>query len=307
MDTKEWLTHNKSEMLKVALRMHGKTEEQLEEDIQIIRDWLKTQPHLPEIPCDNLIMNFLLLHKFSIENTKEKLDMYYTIRHLLPEVYDSRANTAEDMKENADICHFIPLPKRTEDGDRVSVVQLTEGSGDMFDMYRSMGYCYNTLEIRLQEDVLTSDIFINDLRYVRMSHIVKITPIHLKKVITILEKVYNNKVKQFHFLNCPPYALTLLNIFKQFMKPKLAARLFIYEDTTSITKHISKDILPCDFGGNERSLYELNEIWKHKLSEYNDRFIALSKMRTDEKLRPSPLKNDQILGYHGNFKKLEMD
>lgn len=48
-------------------------------------------------------------------------------------------------------------------------------------------------------------------------------------------------------------------------------------------------------------------MWKIKLREYAARFDALDKMRVNENLRLAPLKNDEVLGYHGNFKKLDVD
>lgn len=48
-------------------------------------------------------------------------------------------------------------------------------------------------------------------------------------------------------------------------------------------------------------------MWKAKLIEYYPRFDQLATMRVKEELRPNPLNNDEILGYYGNFKKLDVD
>lgn len=48
-------------------------------------------------------------------------------------------------------------------------------------------------------------------------------------------------------------------------------------------------------------------LWQRKLEEYQDRFDKLDSMKVKENLRPVPLKNDDILGFHGNFKKLDVD
>lgn len=90
--------------------------------------------------------------------------------------------------------------------------------------------------------------------------------------------------------------------------------------------YLPKEILPKDYGGNELSMQELNgsiqlqavfrfngfifnnvDAWMEKLVEYYPRFEELSKMRVNETLRPTPLVNDEVLGYYGNFKKLEVD
>ncbi|CAH1163231.1 unnamed protein product [Phaedon cochleariae] len=301
-----WFPESTHEILKKALKEFDKTEEHLKDDINVIKDWLKTQPHLPEISSDNHITNVLLTNKFSIENTKQKLDMYYTIRHLVPEIFGI-ANDIQQMQAIADEVYMFPLPKRTDDGVSIEIVQIVDQHTEKFDIYRLMAYSTNNSEIRLQEDIITTEIVIIDLQNVRLGHVVKVTPVHLKKVILLIQKVYNKRIKQFHFVNCHSYCNTSLNILKQLLKPKLAARIFVHEDSTHLGKVIPKHILPVDFGGDEVSLRELHELWKKKTAEHTNRFLALSKMKTDESLRPKPLVNDDVLGYHGNFRKLDMD
>lgn len=46
---------------------------------------------------------------------------------------------------------------------------------------------------------------------------------------------------------------------------------------------------------------------EEKLLEYQPWYDHLDTLRADEKLRPEDLKNDEILGFHGNFKKLDVD
>lgn len=42
---------NTSERLKRALKVNDKTLIDLHQDINILREWIKSQPHLPEMPC----------------------------------------------------------------------------------------------------------------------------------------------------------------------------------------------------------------------------------------------------------------
>lgn len=41
--------------------------------------------------------------------------------------------------------------------------------------------------------------------------------------------------------------------------------------------------------------------------EYQDYFDHLEKLKVNEDLRPNKLENDEILGFYGNFKKLNLD
>jgi hypothetical protein len=87
--------------------------------------------------------------------------------------------------------------------------------------------------------------------------------------------------------------------------------------------------LPKDYGGKGPSLQQLNgryfaqrykrgrfarlccfyflEMMREKLLEYQKRFDELDKLRVDERLRPAKLNNDEILGFYGNFKKIDVD
>jgi len=73
-------------------------------DVQAIRDWLKKQSHIVAQPDDQTIVSFLRGCKFSLERTKEKLDMYYTMRTAAPEFFGERnlkAKIVRDLLENA--------------------------------------------------------------------------------------------------------------------------------------------------------------------------------------------------------------
>lgn len=50
-----------------------------------------------------------------------------------------------------------------------------------------------------------------------------------------------------------------------------------------------------------------SELTEQKLLEHKDRFNSLVKLRTDESLRPGKAVNDELLGFYGNFKKLQVD
>lgn len=48
-------------------------------------------------------------------------------------------------------------------------------------------HSYNIAEIRINEDVTIADILIQDGSNMRMSHVVQMTPMNIKKALTVLE------------------------------------------------------------------------------------------------------------------------
>ena len=61
-----------------------------DDHLKIIKEWLQKQPHLPKNFDDPCILTFLRGCKFSLEKTKRKLDMYFSMRTAIPEFFCNR-------------------------------------------------------------------------------------------------------------------------------------------------------------------------------------------------------------------------
>lgn len=86
-------------------RTYDRTLESFAEDVERVKEWVKTQPHLPEMPrefcivlknffliivtfpADELIRSFLRGSKCSVERVKQRIDMYYTLRNFAPDMF----------------------------------------------------------------------------------------------------------------------------------------------------------------------------------------------------------------------------
>nr|CAH7768954.1 unnamed protein product [Callosobruchus chinensis] len=221
--------------------------------------------------------------------------MYYTIRSLLPECFNNKNPKLPNMKEIAKVVYYCPLPKMTNELYRVNIVKII-GEPESFDTYDCFGHQMNINEIRLHEEINLGDILIIDLANVKAGHVVKFTP-----------KVFSNRIKGIHIINAPAFVEPVINVLKSFLKQKLLNRIHVHNSQKLLLNHIPSEVLPKDYGGNEMPLEELNDLWLKKLEEYQERFDKLDTLRVNEQLRPTPLKNDDVLGYHGNFQKLDVD
>ncbi|CAH1108272.1 unnamed protein product [Psylliodes chrysocephalus] len=285
----------------------GKTEADVKRDVEILKDWLKSQKHLPEIPSDNMIEFILTNCKYSIERTKPHLDMYYTVRTVMPEIFDQNHPSQPDHQAIYELMDYVVLPKLTKSLCRVTVIKFKEGSADKLDLLNMLTYGTNIYEVRVNEDLVMGEVFIIDCQYFNLSHIVKFTPSVLKKYMLVSEKVWGSRMKEVHLINYPNSIDTLMSVAKGLLQKKLYDRIFLHSSYDSLLEKIPRDMLPSDYGGQEKSLKELIDLWKLKFEEYNERFDKLLKLRVDEKLRPVALSNSEVLGYYGNFKKLDVD
>ncbi|XP_030756396.1 alpha-tocopherol transfer protein-like [Sitophilus oryzae] len=285
----------------------GKKQTDIEDCINILEEWFKTQPHLPEQPNRTLIRAFLFFNKFSIERCKEKLDMYYTIRNKLPEMFQYNPASAEMIK-NSKVSYIVPLPKLAPDNRRIIFCKFSDQYGpEDFDMEKYLCHILNTFEVLMREDLFLGSHFVVDAGSVKMGHVTKVNPMTLKKSSVIMEKVYTNRVASIHCINFYPALETTMNIIKSIIPAKIAKRFHYHKNAEALFSIFPKSIIPSDIGGDESSLDELNNRWIEKFGQYKDLFDKLGAMRVNESLRPTRLVNDEVLGYYGNFKKLDVD
>ncbi|XP_050514798.1 clavesin-1-like isoform X1 [Diabrotica virgifera virgifera] len=287
----------------------GKSDEDVMQDIQIIRVWLGTQKHLPEIPTDAMIEFFLTNCKYSIEKTKQNLDMYYTARDLVPDVYRNINPTIPSQVEAAyaTACLVI-LPNLTPNLHRVSIIRFRNDMLQKADINKfNANSLSNFYEVRIHEDLTMGDVTVIDYEHCSFSVMAKLSLVAMKQCVFVFEKVQSSRLKQLHLLNPPAFVDKILTLLKSFMKSKLKERIYIHKSIEDVYHYIPKDTLPSDYGGKEKSMAELEDIWKRKFLEYKDRFDYLDKITVNEALRPEKLKNDELLGYYGNFKKIQID
>ncbi|KAJ3624287.1 hypothetical protein MTP99_017925 [Tenebrio molitor] len=288
---------------KEAYKIFNKDEQSAKKDVEMVKEWLRTQHHLPEIMNDNMILNFLMMNKFSIERTKQKIDMYYTIKDVIPDVYcNPKSPQIKDFMKDVYICLHPVLVKglykvywyKVKEPNKLSVRKMIMVGN-------------NIAEIRLNEDCFYRDFMIVDLDNVGFSDIVKTTPTDIGKFVTIYEKIFSFCLEALYIVNAPSFTSNVMAIFKSLMKPKIFNRIQVHQDTEVLKELFSDEDLPRDYGGKGPTLQELNDLIMQKFEEYGDRFDQLDKLRVDENLRPEKLNNDEVLGFHGNFKKLDVD
>ncbi|XP_047515366.1 alpha-tocopherol transfer protein-like [Pieris napi] len=315
------MIYNMLNLRPIAKSLQEKCEKELNEqperlvsDIKAIRDWLQKQPHLQSVkPSDQWLLSFLRGNKFSLERTKEKLDMSYTLRTLVPEIFKNRDPLDPKLNEVLRKGLFLPLKKcAKEDGCRPMFVRLNLRDGPLIPVEQLMKVAFMIVEIMIRDDdnfLICGEEVIVDLKNIGMAALSQWTPALAKKVVMSFEKALPVRMKSIHILNPPPGLETVLNLVKAFMSQKLKDRIFVYgQNLNSFHERFPQELLPEEYGGNNGTVQDLSDYWTHILESNRDWFLAEEEACSDESRRPeNPKTTSSLFGVDGSFRKLDFD
>lgn len=281
-----------------------------EEDLKHIKEWLEKQPHLPNTWDDARLMTFLRGCKFSLEKCKRKLDMYFTMRTAVPEFFSERDMSRPELQEVFSVINMPPLPGLTPEGRRVVVMRGVSKDVITPNVPEALKAALMIGDVRLAEEStgVAGDVYILDATVATPNHFAKFTPTLVKKFLICVQEAYPVKLKEVHVVNISPLVDTIVNFVKPFIKEKIRERIFIHSDIEGLYKHVPKEMLPEEYGGNAGSIIDLNNAWKAKLESYRDWFNEQETVKADEARRPGkPKTHDDLFGVDGSFRKLVID
>ncbi|KAG6457323.1 hypothetical protein O3G_MSEX010226 [Manduca sexta] len=200
----------------------------------------------------------LLIAKGSVEETKRRIERLLTARGMIPELCLNK--TLEEFEDIWDAVNYVPLPKlNPTDRTRVMVTQFSEQHMDKFTILSYLRYNFLVGEYRINFDYTPAERFILDLKNVHIGHLSKLNPIVMKKAEVLCSEGIGTKIKGIHILNAPAYIDKFVYLLKQALREKVANRVHVHDTYEDLHKHIPKEILPKDFGGDEMSCDKLND------------------------------------------------
>ncbi|XP_068144764.1 alpha-tocopherol transfer protein-like isoform X2 [Drosophila tropicalis] len=275
--------------LSAELRQVAETElnevvERLPADLDALRDWLSKQPHLKARQDSQFLVAFLRGCKFSLEKTKSKLDHFYTIKTLIPELF---ANRGMDDK-NIALCRtgtYIRLPKPLgPGGPRIQLTNYSKFDPKAFKIMDLFRYQTMVMEQRILHDD------------------------NCNKMGVFSEKAQPTRIKGVHLVNCPKEAVAVLNLAKGLMPSKLQKRFHVYKNVEDLYKVIPQEYLPEEYGGTNGRIEDITADIEKEMLAFNDYFKQDEQYGVNEKLRPGKRVNsDTLFGIEGSFRKLDID
>ncbi|XP_063903922.1 alpha-tocopherol transfer protein-like [Zophobas morio] len=292
-----------------AAKQFNSSGKALDEDTIRLQKWLQTQPHLPKMLDSQALKNFLLLNKCSFEITKQKIDNYYSVRSRVPDIAFEMNPKRPYFKEFKDMIYFVDYPQLTDEMYKITYFKAKgEIIPDKYEPVYTMRKYLVMQELKLRYDIMHGDILVFDCKGHTLNIALKATPVLIYKTMVLLyQQVFSMRIKAVHVINLPPVLKTAVNLVKSFLKPKLAARIYIHSDEEVLKTLIPLNLLPVDFGGEGLSLQELEDDLEARCAKNHELFDRLDEIKVDESLRPAKLEDNDTLGVYGSFKKLDID
>ncbi|GJQ85278.1 hypothetical protein Trydic_g23177 [Trypoxylus dichotomus] len=286
-----------------------KTNKELkEEDINVLREWIEKQSHLPNITELQLIL-FLHSCYYRIEATKACIETFCTVRTHCPEFFQNRSPIVY-AAEILGVLLYTPLPKPTKLGYQIIYGRLLDCDPDKYVLSQQIKTFDMTAMLMLhQYGCALGHVFLIDMKGITFTHFTKINPLQLKKFFVYLQEGMPIRLKAMYFINIPTFMDKILALIKPLMKKELIETMQLYTDKLDdLYKIIPHECFPSDYGGTAESISELTRRRNENFKVNEKFFVDGEKQISDESKRVGKPKDaGDVFGVEGTFKKLDID
>ncbi|XP_015184449.1 PREDICTED: CRAL-TRIO domain-containing protein DDB_G0278031-like [Polistes dominula] len=277
-------------------------------DLQIIRDWLDKESHLPKINDESLLL-FFHSNYYRLEPTKTTIENYFTFKTHVPEFFANRDPFLKEIRTQSSIIRVFPVKELTKEGYQMIYADLAHSDPSSYVFYDATKYFLMAVELGTYKvGPVNGLVFITDVQNITLGHVGRINIMGLKKFIYFVQEAAPIRLKQIYVLNWNSAVETLLNIAKPFMKKELY-ELINLTTVEKLKKFIPFDALPNEIGGKSGNIKDLANKQNQLIDDNREYFLMdEAKNKTNESLRiGKPTFANDLFGVDGSFKKLEID
>ena len=179
------------EIIKVAKEQLEEDDERRAQNVHIIREWLKKQPHLRSCPTDSqYLLKYLRGCKYSLEKTKYKMDLTLTLRSILPEFFSGWDPLKPEVQKALSCGPSLPLPGYDHLGRKVVIIRLACYDPSAIKIELIQRVSFMVWEILGDEDeqmFITGMVLIFDMEGFTMSHFAQMPMSMAKKLMPCWE------------------------------------------------------------------------------------------------------------------------
>ncbi|XP_063628801.1 uncharacterized protein LOC134800230 [Cydia splendana] len=281
----------------------------MEQAIDILHEWIQKQEHFVKKDfCREYLERVIISTKGSLERAKARVDKMCTLRTRVPELF-VKINVKQDLSHLSQSYINVYMPKLTEDNYRVYVVQMKSNitTAILLDTFR-----HNMIlaEYLKRKDYANGIICVADVRENNILDLVaQFNIVDLSNVSVMYTEGFGFRVKKVLILSSSKVIDLFAALLKRVVSAKIGERIEAINTVEDLHKHLPTELLPEDYGGQQKSLIELYDQWTEELgSDENIEYVKeMTQARVNEEFRRSDGCGDEYLGIPGSFKTLNVD
>ncbi|XP_015369969.1 PREDICTED: alpha-tocopherol transfer protein-like [Diuraphis noxia] len=276
------------------------------ENIEDLRKWIATQPHLPQNIPEEMLILFYHSCFFDMEQTKSCIEVYYTLKTETPEFFANRDVFRPELVNALNVLDYGCLPIRSPNDYQIIYhkLRIFEANKYVFNdgvklLIMAMDACFKV------DGTCPGYIFLFDMRGVRLGHLTRLSISSLRKFFTFIQEGLPVRLKGIHVLNTQSIVDKIMMLLKPFMKKELLSMVHFYteRDVEKIYEAVPKQCLLEDYGGLAQSIEKTHAHFVEWMKLMKPLFEDDYQYKTDESKRPKKSKKS----ISTSFKSLEID
>ncbi|XP_013112710.2 retinol-binding protein pinta [Stomoxys calcitrans] len=302
-----------NELQALAQKNCNETTEIRENSLVSLSLWMKKTSHLKARANEEWLVSFLRYSRFSVEETKKRLDNFYTLKGSFPEVMMNRSIDDSLLTLFRQGIHTIPRKPVTPEGPCIIISQYSKYDPKKYNPKDAFKLLFMLLEILANENAnasISGLVYIVDARDVIMEQMLQYHPALLKKTLMLIEHCLPLRFVEIHLINMRKEGQTVFNFVTSLMPKKLPFKFVVHQKAEDLYQHIPRDAMTVEYGGHNGYQSEALKHWEVTLLKYKDYFASDDSFGVNEKLRVginSSLEVSQLTGLNGSFRKLDVD
>ncbi|XP_011192868.2 alpha-tocopherol transfer protein-like [Zeugodacus cucurbitae] len=299
------------ELAKIAREELNETPERVQQDLVILRTWIYQQRYLHARTSTDFLIAFLRRCRYSLEQTKKRIDDFFTFHTRFPEIVSNRRVTEKILTINRLGLQYFPEFPRCSDHAAIMITRVG-CCPKRYHMREVMAYTSMAMElIALENDnaAVVGVVQIFDLSDLDVEHAAQLDGGLFRKWWYWMSECSPLRINVTYCLNAPKELQSWLGVLRA-LRVKMGSNspMFIVKSLEELYQYIPQKCLPEEYGGTNGHLHECVSYMEDLLKSYRDYFEDEVNYGTIEQLRHGEIMPYEAeFGAEGSFRQLIVD
>ncbi|XP_073819610.1 alpha-tocopherol transfer protein-like [Musca autumnalis] len=298
-------------LAEIAQRDLNETPERIQQDLHILREWIGKQRHLRARTSDEFLIAFLRRCRYSLEETKRRIDRFFSFYNVFPEVYRNRCISRRIFDINRLGVHYYPEFPKCSDKSAILIARFGQFDPNRYSAKEIFQFIMMAMEIiSLENDYATvagvSQIL--DLQNIRYEHLQRFDRTIFQRYYIWLQECCPLRIKEVYIINASKEIQRYLNMMLIFLKNQKLQPVHVLKSMDDLYSHIPKCNLPEEYGGSNGHIAECIAYMEDLLQNYRRYFDEDPLYGCSEELRSGDIVTYEAeFGLYGTFRMLPFD